>query len=93
MAGVKEVAMKAGFGSNTSDVSDVFEALIATVKAEGKVIIKGCGTFTYKEKEARTARNPQTGEAVQVPAKGVIQFKQSKETVDVQTAKPAKRKK
>ncbi len=94
MAGVKEVASAAGFGGNTSDVADVFEGLIKTVKAEGKVIIKGCGTFTYKEKPARTARNPQTGAAVEVPAKNVIVFKQSKETIDVmEPAKKSKRKK
>lgn len=49
----------------------------ATVRAGGKVSISGLGTFSQKQRNARTARNPRTGEAIQVPAKKSIRFRPS----------------
>jgi DNA-binding protein HU-beta len=46
---------------------------------DGEVRLMGFGTFTVKHRKARTARNPQTGEAVKVPAKNVVHFKPSKD--------------
>ncbi|MBU2767762.1 integration host factor subunit beta [Acidithiobacillus ferrivorans] len=43
-----------------------------------KVRIHGFGTFSVKHKPANEARNPATGEAVNVPAKDVLVFKASK---------------
>lgn len=45
---------------------------------DGKVTIQGFGTFSIKERAARTARNPKTGESIDVPAKEVFVFKASK---------------
>jgi nucleoid DNA-binding protein len=57
--------------------------IVARETAAGeKVILKGFGTFSVKEKAARTARNPQTGEAVQVPAKSVLTFKASPSMIE-----------
>lgn len=53
------------------------ELILRETGEGGKVILKGFGTFSIKNKAARTARNPQTGEAVQVPAKSVLAFKAS----------------
>ena len=36
------------------------------------------GTFSTTERSARTARNPKTGEAIQVPAKTAVKFKAGK---------------
>ena len=38
-------------------------------------MIHGFGTFTTKLRDARTARNPQTGETIEVPAKYALTFK------------------
>ena len=38
----------------------------------------GFGTFSTTERSARTARNPKTGEAIQVPAKTAVKFKAGK---------------
>ena len=44
-----------------------------------KVELRGFGSFKVKTRQARLARNPRTGEAVQVPAKRVPFFKTSNE--------------
>ncbi|MCW1844176.1 HU family DNA-binding protein [Prosthecomicrobium hirschii] len=45
------------------------------LKAGGVVKLPGFGEFRVKETKPRTARNPQTGAAVQVPAKNKVVFK------------------
>ena len=52
-----------------------------------KVELRGFGSFKVKERRSRKARNPRTGEAVEVPAKLVPYFKASnelKEQVDAE---------
>ena len=49
-----------------------------TLKAEGKLAIPSLGTFEIKERAARTGRNPQTGEKVEISAKKIPAFKPAK---------------
>lgn len=51
--------------------------IIAREAKEARVTIQGFGSFTWVTKKARTARNPKTGEAVDVPAKETLKFKAS----------------
>ncbi len=51
------------------------EGITAGLKEAGKVTLVGFGIFTAKEREARTGRNPQTGEAVEIAARVVPGFK------------------
>jgi len=44
-----------------------------------KVELRGFGSFKVKERRSRRARNPRTGDAVDVPAKLVPYFKASNE--------------
>jgi len=61
-------------------VVDVFFDEIAGRLAEGgRVELRGFGAFSTRDREARTGRNPRTGEAVSVPAKSVPYFKAGKE--------------
>lgn len=53
----------------------VIEGVTAGLKESGKVTLVGFGTFTAKEREARTGRNPQTGETVKIAARVVPGFK------------------
>ena len=53
----------------------VMEGVTAGLKETGKVTLVGFGTFTAKEREARTGRNPQTGETVKIAARVVPGFK------------------
>ena len=55
------------------------EAVIASitqaVAAGGKVAVAGFGTFESRERSARTGRNPQTGEAIEIAASKAPAFK------------------
>lgn len=61
-------------------VVDIFFDEIATRLAEGgRVELRGFGTFSTRQREARSGRNPRTGASVDVPAKRVPYFKPGKE--------------
>jgi integration host factor subunit beta len=61
-------------------VVDIFFDEIAQRLAEGgRVELRGFGAFSTRERDARTGRNPRTGEAVDVAAKRVPYFKAGKE--------------
>lgn len=59
-------------------VDIVIETVITTLKKGGEVSIAGLGIFSAKKRAARTARNPRTGAAVQVPAMNVPKFRAAK---------------
>lgn len=57
------------------ELDRVIECIVdAIVSGEGVRLMK-LGTFTVEDKPARVARNPRTGETVQVPAKKAPKFK------------------
>ena len=52
------------------------EGVIAkTIRKGDKVVIAGFGSFERRARGARTARNPQTGDAIKVKARKVPAFK------------------
>ncbi len=65
------------------EVEKILETIIGSVQSAlkngEKVSLTGLGTFVVKEKKARIARNPKTGEQVQVPPKKSAKFKPGKE--------------
>lgn len=56
-------------------VESIIEAVIETMKKGEEVRIAGFGIFSIKERGARDARNPRTGETVKVPAMRVPKFR------------------
>lgn len=56
-----------------------FEEITARLAADGRVELRGFGAFSTRARDARTGRNPRTGEAVDVEAKRVPYFKPGKE--------------
>jgi len=50
-----------------------------TSKDDGKVELRGFGSFRIRKRRARQGRNPQSGDPVQVPPKRVPFFKPGKE--------------
>ncbi len=50
-------------------------SITSTLAAGDKVTLPGFGTFEVRSKAATTARNPRTGETVEVPAKKAPAFK------------------
>ena len=56
----------------------VFDTIIGALERGDRVELRGFGAFSVRMREARTGRNPRTGEAVQVEAKAVPFFKMGK---------------
>jgi DNA-binding protein HU-beta len=72
------VELAAKVGVDDKALKAVFDAIKDEVVAGNKVDIAGFGSFQPADRAARTARNPQTGEAIQVAAKKAVKFKASK---------------
>ena len=68
------------------DVNNALEALVDTITetvARGdKVSVTGFGTFERRERKARTGRNPQTGEQMEIRASKAPAFKAGKSFKD-----------
>lgn len=60
-------------------VSCFFDNIAARLAAGGRVELRGFGAFSTRSRDARTGRNPRTGEHVDVEAKRVPYFKPGKE--------------
>jgi integration host factor subunit beta len=60
-------------------VNLVFDSMGEALKKGEKVEIRGFGSFTVRERGAREARNPKSGEIVNIPAKKTPFFKTGKE--------------
>ncbi len=67
-AGISKAAAKKALESLTENVTK-------TLKKGDKVSLVGWGTWSVSKRDARTGRNPQTGKAIQIPAKNVVKFK------------------
>ena len=60
-------------------VTALFDAITAQLAKGGRVELRGFGAFSTRQRDARTGRNPRTGESVDVDAKRVPYFKPGKE--------------
>ncbi len=60
-------------------VGTIFDEITSALARGARVELRGFGAFTVKKREARTGRNPRTGEAVSVDEKIVPFFKAGKE--------------
>ena len=56
--------------------------MASALKSGHDVPLTGFGVLRIVDKPARTARNPNTGEAIQVPAHKTVKFKPSKTLLD-----------
>jgi len=63
-------------------VDTIIENIVSTLQKGEEVSIAGLGIFSAKLRAARTARNPRTGEAVQVPEMRVPKFRAAKALKD-----------
>lgn len=74
-------AVSAGTGETKKVIADVVDATLAEVSsalAHGESVrLSGFGTFEVRERAARTARNPRTGEPVPLPARRAPTFRPS----------------
>jgi nucleoid DNA-binding protein len=60
-------------------VQKTFDAIVDTLIAETRIELRNFGVFEVKRRKARKARNPRTGEKVDVEPKNVVTFKPGKE--------------
>ena len=60
----------------------VVDSITGALKKGDSVALVGFGTFAVKERAARTGRNPQTGDEIQIPAAKVPGFKAGKALKD-----------
>ena len=60
-------------------VSAVFDSITDQLAQGGRVELRGFGAFSTRQRDARTGRNPRTGDPVDVPSKRVPYFKPGKE--------------
>jgi integration host factor subunit beta len=59
-------------------VNTIFEEIIDAMARGDRVELRGFGAFSVKKRDARTGRNPRTGESVDVEQKYVPFFKTGK---------------
>ncbi len=59
-------------------VQKTFDAIVDCLVREGRIELRNFGVFEVKPRAARKARNPRTGEQVEVPSKHVVTFKPGK---------------
>ena len=82
---VAAVAQKAELSKKDAEkaVAAVTAAITDALCAGDKVQLVGFGTFEVRNREARTGKNPRTGEAIQIAASKVPAFKAGKALKDV----------
>jgi len=79
-------AVHAKLGGTKVQAEEVVDTMINTIvnalKQGSEVSIAGLGIFATKTRAARQARNPRTGETIQVPAMRVPKFRAAKALKD-----------
>jgi nucleoid DNA-binding protein len=59
-------------------VQETFDAIVETLLEVGRIELRNFGVFEVKQRKRRMARNPRSGEPVEVPPKNVVTFKPGK---------------
>ncbi|MBP1596971.1 MAG: histone family protein DNA-binding protein [Acidobacteria bacterium] len=63
-------------------VNGIFDSIadiaIAETKKNGQFVLPGIGKSVKSHRKARMGRNPQTGDAIKIPAKTVVKFRVAK---------------
>ena len=63
-------------------LDSMIDSVTGALKEGDSVVLVGFGTFTVRDRAARTGRNPQTGEEIQISAAKVPAFKAGKALKD-----------
>ncbi|NDJ19939.1 HU family DNA-binding protein [Myxacorys almedinensis] len=77
---IDAIADKANVTKKEADavLSAIIDTILDTVSTGDKVSLVGFGTFEVRDRQAREGRNPQTGDAIQIPATRVPAFSAGK---------------
>ena len=81
---IAAIAEKAGLTKKDAEraLNATIDSIAAALAEGQKVQIAGLGSFEVKTREARTGRNPQTGETIQIAASKLPTFKAAKALKD-----------
>lgn len=81
---VAKVADQSGLSKKDAEkaLAAVIDTITAALVAGDKVQLVGFGTFETKQREARTGRNPRSGETIEIPAANLPAFKAGKALKD-----------
>jgi DNA-binding protein HU-beta len=60
-------------------VGRVFEAMRRALEIGEKVVVQGFGSFHVVMRKSKPARNPRTGQTIQIPPRRRVKFKMGKE--------------
>jgi DNA-binding protein HU-beta len=66
----------------TRAVDGMVDLITDQLKSGEQVVLTGFGTFLVRKREARSGRNPRTGEVIQIEASNVPAFKAGKALKD-----------
>ncbi|MDP2873286.1 MAG: HU family DNA-binding protein [Bacillota bacterium] len=77
---VTAIAGKSGLQKKDAEraTGAMFEVIEEALAQGDKIVISGFGSFEVRDRAARTGRNPQTGEEIQIAATKVPVFKPGK---------------
>jgi len=56
-------------------INAIFETVGNAIANQGRFSYPGFGTFTVRERKARTGRNPRTGATIKIKASKTVKFK------------------
>ncbi len=66
----------------TRALEGVIDIVTTNLQGGGQVVLTGFGTFLVRKREARSGRNPRTGEVIQIAASNIPAFKAGKALKD-----------
>ena len=79
-------------GDVEAAVKTMLEHMVGHLAGEGRIEIRGFGSFSVRYRRPRLSRNPRTGAAVTVPTQHAVHFKPGKalrERVDARGGPPS----
>ena len=81
---INAIADQAGLSKSQAEdaLNATLEAITGALKSDDSVTVVGFGSFSVSRREARTGRNPRTGETIQIAAKNSAKFKPGKKLND-----------
>lgn len=81
---VDTIALETGASKKSVEaiINATMKTIVKTVAGGDKVTLVGFGAFEKRSRQARTGRNPKTGEVLNIPAKTAVAFRVGQEFKD-----------
>ena len=78
---IDHISKVAGITKNQAEavLNTLLSAIVKALLKNGKINVFGLGGFSLVNRSARTGRNPQTGNSIQIKAKKTAKFKPSQQ--------------